>query len=165
MAGWPAPNKGRAWALTGAAATFQHVGMERSLEPLALLVKQVQHLQNRKMAASLEPLGVSLAQWNAMREIDRHPGASLRKLAEASFNSDQAFGTLVARLERLGMVVQRPGKGRALVTELTDAGERVLHAGYPAIMGVCAKLLGALGEAECGLLEGLLNKVLGAAEP
>ena len=68
--------------------------MERSLEPLALLIKRAQHRQNRMMAASLEPLGVSLAQWNALREIDRNPGAPLRRLAEASFNSDQAIGTL-----------------------------------------------------------------------
>ena len=134
--------------------------MNRSLEPLALLIKQTQHRQNRMMEAALSPLDVSLVQWNALREIDRNSGSSMHRLAELTFNSDQAFGTLTARLGRLGLIKQRPGTGRALITELTARGKSVFDQGYPLIIGVCATSLGSLTEAERRLLTSLLTKVL-----
>lgn len=134
--------------------------MNRSLEPLALLIKQTQHRQNRMMEAALSPLDVSLVQWNALREIDRNSGSSMHRLAELTFNSDQAFGTLTARLGRLGLIKQRPGTGRALITELTARGKSVFDQGYPLIIGVCATFLGSLTEAERRLLTSLLTKVL-----
>ncbi len=72
--------------------------MSSSLEPLGLLIKTVQHRHHRTLDAKLAPLGVSLVQWSALREIDRHPGVSMHRLAELTFNSDQAFGTLATRL-------------------------------------------------------------------
>jgi hypothetical protein len=36
-----------------------------------------------------------LVQWNALREIERNPGCSQHRLAERTFNSDQAFGSLL----------------------------------------------------------------------
>ena len=139
--------------------------MHRSLEPLAWLIKYAQHRQNRTMEAALAHLGITLVQWNALREIARHPGSAMHGLAEATFNSDQAFGTLAARLARLGWVQRRTGAGRAVSHHLTPQGEAVLHAGYPAIHDASASLLARLDTAERAELERLLTKMLGADSP
>jgi hypothetical protein len=74
--------------------------MSRTLEDLGLSLKKVQSRHHRALDAQLLRLGVSLVQWNALREIDRNPGSTAHRLAELTFNSDQAFGTLTTRLLR-----------------------------------------------------------------
>ena len=91
--------------------------MNRSLEPLALLIKKAQFRQNRQMEEKVNQVGITLVQWNALREIDRNPSCSMHFLAELTFNSDQAFGKLVARLLRSGLVQRQSGAGRALVQQ------------------------------------------------
>ena len=65
--------------------------MSSTLEPLALLIKQAQHRHHQALDTALTPLGISLVQWNALREIHRHPDSSQHRLAELTFNSDQLF--------------------------------------------------------------------------
>jgi DNA-binding MarR family transcriptional regulator len=101
--------------------------MTISLENLGLLVKKAQHRQHRALEAQLAPLGITLVQWNALREIDRNPGSTMHGLAELTFNSDQAFGTLVTRLMKMGFVERSPGLGRAMIHTLTRSGAAKLH--------------------------------------
>ena len=103
--------------------------MSTDREHLGWLIKRVQHGHHRALDARLAPLGLSLVQWNALREIDRHPGCSQLQLAEWTFNSAQALGTLVTRLLALGLVERRPGKGRATVHRLTPRGQALLREG------------------------------------
>jgi len=134
--------------------------MKTSLEPLAALIKKAQHRQNRMMEASLHHLGISLVQWNALREIDRNPGCSQHRLAELTFNSDQAFGTLITRLQRLGLVKRRPGAGRAIVVQLTAEGKSLLRQGAPHIVDVCATSFAALTDHDRDVLAALMLKLL-----
>ena len=100
-----------------------------TLESLGHLIKTVQHRHHRALDAALGTLGISLVQWNALREIDRNPTASMHRLAELTFNSDQAFGTLASRLLRAGLIKRRQGRGRVLVHVLTEEGRRLLDEG------------------------------------
>src|SRR5579859_1946204 len=54
---------------------YQHIYMSSEPEQLGWLVKRLQHRHHRVLDENLTPLGVSLVQWNALREIDRNPGA------------------------------------------------------------------------------------------
>ncbi len=132
-----------------------------SLEHLGLLVKQLQHRHHRALDARLAPLGISLVQWNALREIVRHPGSSQHRLAEITFNSDQAFGTLLTRLLRLGLVERHPGAGHATVHHLTAKGETLFQEGHTLVLEVFAQSFAPLNEDERALLCGLLAKMLG----
>jgi DNA-binding MarR family transcriptional regulator len=132
-----------------------------SLEQLGWLIKKVQHGHHRALDAALAPLGVSLVQWNALREIDRHPGCSQHQLAEATFNSDQALGTLLGRLHRMGLILRERGSGRAQVHQLTQRGIEMLEKGGKIRAGVLGKSLGALSAAEGVELGRLLSKVGG----
>ena len=103
--------------------------MSSTWESLGLLIKHIQYRNFRLLEAKLAPLGISLIQWNALRTIDHYPGCCMHRLAKLTFNSDQAFGTLAARLLRLGLIERRPGMGRATLHGLTPKGETLLGAG------------------------------------
>ena len=112
----------------------------------------------------MAPLGVSLVQWNALREIDRHPGASQHQLAEQTFNSDQAFGTLLNRLLAAGWIERGQGAGRASVHRLTPAGQALLRDGQQVMAEVTAASFAALSLDEREFLARLLGKILGGAD-
>ena len=134
--------------------------MSRPLETLGLLVKRVQHANHRALEAALGEAGLSLLQWNAMREIERHPGVSMHRLAELTFNSDQGFGALVARLLRDGLVERREGAGRALTHRLTREGAARFRKGEQIYFRVTEGAFAALDENEREALSRLLSKLV-----
>jgi DNA-binding MarR family transcriptional regulator len=100
------------------------------LETLGQLVKRAQYRNHRTMDAALRDLGVSLVQWDALRAVDRMPSASGHDLAVATFQSDQAFGTLANRLVDRGLVARTAGRGRRIEHTLTDEGRAALASGH-----------------------------------
>src|SRR5512140_2943942 len=96
-----------------------------SVEEVALAVKRVQHRHHRAYTAALADLGVSLVQWDTLRHLHRHPDASLHDLARLTFQTDQSFGTLAARMVDRGLIERVPGPGRAVRHRMTAEGERV----------------------------------------
>ena len=134
--------------------------MMTPLETLGLSIKRLQDHHHRTLDNELTSLGVSLVQWNALREIDRHPGSSQLRLAELTFNSAQAFGALVTRMESASLIRRTPAGGRAFALSLTPKGERLLNEGRKVVLDVLAKSFGGLSEKECASLQKLITKVL-----
>lgn len=132
-----------------------------SSEEIGHLIKRAQHRHHRAMDVALMPLGISFVQWNALREIARHPETPQRRLAELTFNSDQAFGTLCTRLEDAGWITRRPGPSRALHLSLTASGETLRRAGQKLFGEVLEKSFAALNAKEASGLQALLTKLLG----
>ncbi|MEU5637663.1 MarR family winged helix-turn-helix transcriptional regulator [Streptomyces rishiriensis] len=132
-----------------------------AVEPqiLGRAVKAAQHRQHRALDSRLASIGSTLAQWDALRAIGRTPGASARQLAAATFQSEQAFGTLAGRLVAQGLVDRRPGHGRRIEHHLTAEGERVLHAGHGVADSVLRECFEGLTEPERQTLLGLLRKI------
>ncbi|HAT30906.1 MAG TPA: MarR family transcriptional regulator [Janthinobacterium sp.] len=137
--------------------------MNISIEALGLLVKKAQYRQHRAVETKLAPLGVSLVQWNALREIERNPGVSLHRLAELTFNSDQAFGTLAARLLKLALIERRAGLGRATIHQLTPKGADILGQCGPLVQEAVADAFAPLSESDRVELSRLLTTLLDAA--
>jgi len=134
--------------------------MSRLLEDVALSIKKVQARHHRNLDVRLGHLGISLVQWNALREINRNPGKSAHVLAELTFNSDQAFGTLATRLVRLGFVTRKPGKGRAIIHILTGRGTEMLNAGQEVLQAFLKLSFAPLTIKERETLLALLSKML-----
>jgi DNA-binding MarR family transcriptional regulator len=132
------------------------------LSALGLAVKRVQSRDHRAMDAALRPLGVSLVQWDALRAIDRTPGVSAHQLALATFQSDQAWGTLATRLVDRGLIIRSPGVGRRVVHELTSEGRALLADGTAVTERVLPGLFVGISPDEQAVLLGLLQKVLDA---
>ena len=134
--------------------------MSKQLENVALSIKKVQSRHHRTLDRRLSRLGMSLVQWNALREIGRNPGASAHALSELTFNSDQAFGTLATRLIRLGFVIREPGKGRAIIHRLTQKGAKMRDAGHALLLEVLKDSFAPLTGRERQVLQSLLTKLL-----
>jgi len=103
--------------------------MVRSAGDVGLSIKRVQHRHHRALTAVLADLEVSLAQWDTLRHLHRHPEASLHDLAQLTFQTDQSFGTLAARMVDRGLIERVPGPGRAIRHRITAKGEAIRSEG------------------------------------
>ncbi|AVZ76938.1 MarR family transcriptional regulator [Streptomyces lunaelactis] len=135
--------------------------MPDGLQALGRAVKQAQYKQHRALDSRLAAAGTTLAQWDALRAISRSPGAPARALAEATFQSGQAFGTLAGRLAALGLIERRPGNGRRIEHYLTPTGEEVLRAGHQIADEVLAACYSGLSPADRTTMLDLLQRIDG----
>jgi DNA-binding MarR family transcriptional regulator len=133
--------------------------MAVDLQVLGRAVKQAQYRHGRALEGGLAEVGSTLAQWDALRAIDRAPGASAHDLALATFQTDQAFGKLAARLEDRGLVRRRSGHGRRIDHHLTEEGARILAAGQAVADRVLAASFAPLSGRERATLLQLLDRV------
>lgn len=129
------------------------------LQVLGRAVKQAQYRQHRALDSRLATIGTTLAQWDALRAISRSPGAPARALATATFQSEQAFGTLAGRLMTQGLIERRPGHGRRIEHHLTPAGEQVLDAGRRVADEVLADCFSPLSPGDRATLLDLLRRL------
>jgi DNA-binding MarR family transcriptional regulator len=123
------------------------------------LLKRAQWRNHRAADRALAAVGTSLAQWDALRAISESPDSSAHDLAIATFQSDQAFGTLANRLEAQGLIVRTSGRGRRVEHALTAEGKRMLTAGQEVTRGVSARSFAALSATEVKTLRDLLERV------
>jgi len=131
--------------------------MATDLEALGQAVKRAQYRNHRTMDAALRPVGVTLVQWDALRAVERMPGASGHDLAVATFQSDQAFGTLANRLVDRGLVVRNSGRGRRMEHTLTPAGRAALDEGNRIAAEVLQDLFAPLDDDQRATLASLLG--------
>lgn len=134
--------------------------MNSTLETVGQLIKRAQDRNHRNMDAMLAPIDLTLVQWNALREIHRNPDASQHRLAELTFNSDQAFGTLITRLIKRDLLQREQGPGRAIRHRLTELGETRRAAGQVVLAQVLEESFAALDGEELEALAALLKKLL-----
>lgn len=133
--------------------------MPTDLERLGRAVKQAQWRHHRAADGRLAAIGTTIVQWDALRAVARNPGASAHALAMETFQSDQSFGTLATRLVAQGWIERRQGAGRKIEHRLTDAGERMLAAGYVETGAVLEASFAPLDDAERATLLGLLTRI------
>lgn len=124
------------------------------------MIKRLQHRLHRALDKQLSNMGISLVQWNALREIDRNPGHSQRQLAMLTFNSDQSFGTLLTRLISAGWIERQQGVGRAMTHELTKEGRALLISGQKVMSQVTGAAFSSLTATDKQALSRLLHKAL-----
>jgi len=137
------------------------MAMPSDLQPLGHAIKRVQHRHHRALDAALVEIGTTLAQWDALRAISRHPDSSSHKLAGITFQTDQSFGALANRMVERGLIRRVAGEGRAILHHLTPEGEAMLAAGHVLADRMLAASFAPLTKAERQLLQGLLGKMLG----
>ncbi len=130
------------------------------LETLGLAVKRLQHRHHRTVDTRLSALGISLVQWDALRAISQNPDASSHHLAQVTFQTDQAFGTLAERMVARGLIDRAAGSGRALRHRLTPAGETLLQEGRKVVNAFLTESFAPLTATERDTLYDLLTRLL-----
>ena len=128
---------------------------------VALAVKRLQYRHHRGLNRALAPLGLSLVQWDTLRHLHRQPDASLHDLAVLTFQTDQSFGSLAARMADRGLIERVPGPGRAVKHRLTEKGERLRAAGQDAVDAVFESSFQNLSAAQLDQIGELLDAALG----
>lgn len=134
--------------------------MGMSDSELGLAVKRLQVQQHRAATEALRRLDVTLVQWDALRHLHGHPGASQHDLAVLTFQTDQAFGTLAARLEARGLIRRVNGVGRAIRPELTAEGERVFAEGRQLTEQLVQKSFSVLDPGERAAFADMIRRLL-----
>jgi DNA-binding MarR family transcriptional regulator len=80
----------------------------------------------RRYDGLLRPYGVTSAQFSLMGGIKRGEGQTVSQLAERNGIDRTSLTRNLDRLERMGLIACRSGKGTARVCDLTDAGEALV---------------------------------------
>jgi DNA-binding MarR family transcriptional regulator len=129
---------------------------------IGLAIKRLQVRHHRAANAALAPLGLSIVQWDALRHLHRNPDASLHDLAQLTFQTDQSFGTLAARMIDRGLIERVPGPGRAVKHRLTAKGEALQEDGQRLLDGVLERSFAPLTPQQLAHLDELLRLLLDA---
>jgi DNA-binding MarR family transcriptional regulator len=134
--------------------------MTRRLAEIGLSVKRLQIRHHRAIDTALAPLGVSLVQWDALRHLNQNPSASLHDLAQLTFQTDQSFGALAARMVDRGLIERVDGPGRAVRHRLTATGKEVHKAGEAVVDDVLAGSFAPLSAEQLSTFDELLSQLL-----
>ena len=133
--------------------------MATELTEIGRALKRAQYRHHLALDRALATIGTTIVQWDALRVINEAPGSSAHDLALATFQSDQAFGTLANRLVEKGLIERAAGSGRRIEHRLTPAGAVILGSGHEITGQVFSRSLAPLDSAERETLFLLLERV------
>ena len=133
-----------------------------ALKEIGLAVKRLQWRHHRESNRRLTPVGLSLVQWDVLRHLFEEPDASLHRLAELTFQTDQAVGELARRMVERGLLRREAGPGRIVHHRLTDEGDQARTTGADVLDTLLDETLGNLTVPERRELLRLLTKAGGA---
>lgn len=133
---------------------------------LGRVLKRAEQSLLRAKSGALRPVGLTLAQYVALSELDAQPAITAAALARASLVTPQAMMVVLKSLEDQGLITRTPHPRHQNVLELnvTDAGREALGAGREAVAPIERRVLGAFSESELGVLGALLQRWAEAAE-
>lgn len=136
--------------------------MDQDLGQIGSAIKRLQVRHQRRTDELLAPMGISIAQWDALRHLRENPDASLHELAQLTFQTDQAFGALAARMGDRGLIQRRMEPGRAVRHRLTEKGEQLEEEARAILNEVLSKSLSPLTKEQLEQFAGLLTILIAA---
>ncbi|HEY7207413.1 MAG TPA: MarR family transcriptional regulator [Gaiellaceae bacterium] len=131
------------------------------MEPrLSYLVGRLDRVLRRRLAAAVEPAGLTLPAYVALSVLRTQDGLSNAQLARRSLVTPQSMSEALAQLVEKRYVRRRaaPDHGRIIRTEITRSGLRALERCDRAVDEVERQMLNELGAREAaGLRRALLS--------
>jgi len=127
-------------------------------------LKITQHRLRQRLDAELARLGITAPQNAVLLAVAGHPRISNAELARAAFVTPQTMQGILVNLERVGLIKRspHPEHGRLIMTELTEAGRKVVAEGAKAADVVERRMLSTLSTEEAQLLCRLLKSCAAA---
>ncbi|HEX7306435.1 MarR family winged helix-turn-helix transcriptional regulator [Lentzea sp.] len=122
------------------------------------------------MDVALRPLDLTVSQYSCLEVLSQRPGLSNAELARAVFVTRQSMNLVLRGLQDRGLVTrpETAAHGRALPSELTDAGRTQLRAASAAVRAVEKRMLAPFSESRQNrLLQDLVacTEAVAVAEP
>jgi DNA-binding MarR family transcriptional regulator len=127
---------------------------------LGYMLKRAQHALRMSMDALLEPIGLTVPQYNVLSAVQLQPGISNAALARGAFVTAQSMQGIVANLERIRMLRRKPHPthGRIQQSELTKKGAVVLAKAHKLLMGIEDAMTSGFKKEEIEALRSLLHR-------
>ncbi|GAA0508708.1 MarR family transcriptional regulator [Paractinoplanes deccanensis] len=113
-------------------------------------LKQAAVALRTAMDAGLRPLGLSVSQYSCLELLGQRPGLSAAELARGTFVTRQSMHAVLLGLEERGLLERAAAapQGRALPTQLTQAGREILAQASGIVAAVEGRMTAALSAAE-----------------
>jgi DNA-binding MarR family transcriptional regulator len=125
------------------------------------LIGEVYRLSRRWTEEVVREEGITATQLSILKRIEFFPDMSRAELARASFITSQAAQVAITTLEERGLVTARPTKNsRAVRSQLTAKGRKVLNACHDATAPVLERIVAPLGNEDRKPLIKLLTMIL-----
>jgi DNA-binding MarR family transcriptional regulator len=131
------------------------------MEPrLSYVVGRLERVLRRRLAAAVEPAGLTLPAYTALSVLRVDDGLSNAQLARRSLVTPQSMSEVLSLLVEQGYVRRRaePGHGRVIRTELTKAGRQALARCDRAVDDVEQEMLVDLDDDELASLRDLVTR-------
>jgi DNA-binding MarR family transcriptional regulator len=127
---------------------------------LGMLVKRAEQAMVRAKSAALKSVGLTLAQYVALVELDRRPGVAAATLARACLVTPQAMMILLKSMEQQGLISRlvHPRHPNVLELHMTDVGRETLEAGRERVDPMEQRVLGAFAAQDLALFRALLSR-------
>lgn len=108
----------------------------------------------------LEPIGITVPQYNVLSAVQLQPGISNAALARGAFVTAQSMQGIVANLERIGLLRRKPHPthGRIRQSALTEKGDVVLAKAHKLLIGVEEAMTSGFKKEEIEALRSLLHR-------
>lgn len=141
------------------------VSGERQQSTGALLKRAEQSMVRAKRSA-LKPVGITLAQYVALAELEREPSVTAAALARACFVTPQSMMIVLKSSEEQGLIARTPHPRHLNVLELdiTPAGREALETARELLDPIERRLADAFSSRELGTLRRLLERWIGALD-
>jgi len=133
-------------------------------QSLGTLLKRAEQAMLKSKTAALKPVGLTLAQYVAMKELDRTQNITAATLARTCFVSPQAMMILLKTMEQQGLIARQPHPRHANVLEIkvTEVGREAFHAGRAQIDPVENRVFAEFSRKELELFGTFLSRFVSA---
>jgi DNA-binding MarR family transcriptional regulator len=127
---------------------------------LGYMLKRAQYALKMSMDDLLEPIGLTVPQYNVLSAVQLQPGISNAALARGAFVTAQSMQGIVANLERIGLLRRKPHPthGRIQQTRLTEKGDVVLAKAHKLLIGVEEAMTSGFKKEEIEALRSFLRR-------
>lgn len=133
---------------------------------LGTLVRRAEQAMLRNKNALLKSVGITLAQYVALVELERQPGITAATLSRACVVSPQAIMILLKSMEQQGLIARsvHPRHANVLELNITDVGREALHAARQKIEPTERRVLDAFSTKDEKTFRELLSRFAEAFE-
>lgn len=131
-------------------------------ESIGYMVKAAQHLIRQRLDAALSDCGLSTAQYALLSALEGTEAPSGAELARRCFITPQSVNSLLATLERDGMIRRSASAshGRVIETALTETGRERLSTAHRLAQGIEEQMLTGIPPEHHALLASMLGRII-----
>ncbi len=126
------------------------------------LFNRIVNRMNRNLTEALREADLTVPEWRVLAVLQAGRGHSLGELATYTVIEQSTLSRTVDRMQAAGLVRRqsRPGDGRIVDVQLTEAGRRVFARIWPIAEAQCRAAMRDVGEDEARAFVGTLRKIL-----